>query len=80
VSGFDLGNCLDRLARRNPGRTEADVQSDIKVALLSGAFDLGEEQVRFEAPAPDRRRIDVEVGRGHAWGDDGDRLAAAASE
>jgi SAM-dependent methyltransferase len=30
--------------------------------LLFGGFDLGEEHVRLESPAPDRRRIDVEVG------------------
>jgi len=30
--------------------------------LLYGEFDLGEQHVRLESPAPDRRRIDVEVG------------------
>ncbi|MGP8162994.1 MAG: N-6 DNA methylase, partial [Acidimicrobiales bacterium] len=62
MSGFDLGDCLDRLGRRNPGRTEADIQSDVRDVLLYGGFDLGEEHVRLESPAPDRRRIDVEVG------------------
>lgn len=57
-----LSEALTRLATRNPGRTEADVQADVRDVLLHGEFDLGEEQVRLESPAPDRRRIDVEVG------------------
>jgi SAM-dependent methyltransferase len=62
VPGFDLATCLARLAERNPGRTEADIQADVREVLLFGGFDLGEEHVHLEAPAPDRRRIDVEVG------------------
>jgi SAM-dependent methyltransferase len=62
VPGFDLASCLGRLADRNPGRTEADIQADVREVLLFGGFDLGEEHVRLESPAPDRRRIDVEVG------------------
>jgi len=62
VPGFDLSNCLARLAERNPGRTEADIQADVREVLLFGGFDLGDEHVRLESPAPDRRRIDVEVG------------------
>jgi hypothetical protein len=57
-----IGDCLARLATRNPGRTEADIQADVRDVLLYGGFDLGEEHVRLESPAPDRRRIDVEVG------------------
>jgi hypothetical protein len=56
VPGFDLTTCLARLSERNRGRTEADVRD----LLLYGEFDLGEEQVRLESPAADRRRIDVE--------------------
>jgi len=62
VPGFDLENCLGRLAERNPGRTEADIQSDIKDVLLFGGFDLGDEHVRLESPTEDQKRIDVEVG------------------
>ena len=62
MSGFNLANCLGRLAERNPGRTEADIQSDVRDVLLYGGFDLGEHQVRLESPAEDRKRIDVEVG------------------
>lgn len=60
--GFSLSEQLADLAVRNAGRTEADIQSDVKNILLFGGFDLGEDQVRLEAPAADRRRIDVEVG------------------
>jgi hypothetical protein len=60
LPGFDLSNCLGRLEERNPGRTEADIQADVRDLLLFGEFDLGEEQVRPESPAAERRRIDVE--------------------
>jgi hypothetical protein len=59
---FQLDECLDRLAARNPGRTEADIQADVRDVLLYGGFELGDENVRLESPAPDQRRIDVEVG------------------
>ncbi|MDA8380335.1 MAG: N-6 DNA methylase [Actinomycetota bacterium] len=62
VAGFDLGNCLERLAERNPGKTEADIQADVRDLLLYGGFDLGDEHVRLESPAEDQKRIDVEVG------------------
>lgn len=59
---FHLEQCLERLATRNPGRTEADIQADVRDVLLYGGFELGDENVLLESPAPDRRRIDVEVG------------------
>jgi hypothetical protein len=59
---FHLSECLERLATRNPGRTEADIQADVRDVLLYGGFELGDENVRLESPAPDQRRIDVEVG------------------
>jgi hypothetical protein len=59
---FDLSACLDRLATRNPGRTEADIQADVRDLLLYGGFDLGEWQVRLESPAAEQTRIDVEIG------------------
>lgn len=62
MSPFVLPEVLERLARRNPGRTEADIQSDVRDLLYYGGFELGEETVKLESPAPDRRRIDVEVG------------------
>ncbi len=62
MSFFSLQECLVRLATRNPGRTEADIQADVRDVLLYGGFELGEDHVLLESPAPDRRRIDVEVG------------------
>ncbi len=54
-----------RLAGRGTGsRTEADIQSDVKVLLLTGDLDLEDDDldVRLEAQAGGQRRIDVEVG------------------
>lgn len=62
MSPFSLPEVLERLARRNPGRTEADIQSDVRDLLYYGGFELGEETVKLESPTPDRKRIDVEVG------------------
>lgn len=44
------------------GRTEADVQADVRDVLLDSDLNLGDAQVHLERPAPGRRRIDVEVG------------------
>lgn len=47
------------------GRTEADIQSDIRLALLAGGLDLSDAQVvALEVPAGDgtRRRIDIRAG------------------
>jgi len=62
MPGFDLASCLLRLAERNPGKTEADIQSDVRDVLLYGGFHLGNEHVRLESPAENRKRLDVEVG------------------
>lgn len=51
-----------RLATRNPGRTEADIQSDVKTVLMYGGFDLAEQDVRLEAPTADRHRLDISAG------------------
>jgi hypothetical protein len=56
---------LSRLASRGTGsRTEADIQSDVKVLLLTADLDLGDDDldVRLETQAGQQRRIDVEVG------------------
>jgi hypothetical protein len=53
---------LTRLATRNAGRTEADIQADVRDVLLYGGFDLGDEAVKLESPTDDRRRLDVAVG------------------
>ncbi len=54
-----------RLAERAAGRTEADVQSDVRKFLLDAPLELADPElidVKLEAQAGDGRRIDVEAG------------------
>jgi hypothetical protein len=54
-----------RLAGGSRGRTEADLQADVRQFLLEAPLELAEDQVvevRLEAPAGGGRRIDVEAG------------------
>ena len=60
--GFDLDAALARLATRNPGRTEADIQADVRDVLLYGGFDLADHQVYLEDQTSEHQRIDVSVG------------------
>lgn len=48
----------------NHGRqgAEANIQSDVKNLILFGGLSLEDEDVVLESPAPNRKRIDVEVG------------------
>ena len=63
VAAFDLVSCLGRLADRRAGRTEADIQADVRDVLLYGGLNISEDQlVLLEAPVGAQRRIDVEVG------------------
>ena len=63
VAAFDLVSCLGRLADRRAGRTEADIQADVRDVLLYGGLNISEDQlVLLEAPVAAQRRIDVEVG------------------
>lgn len=60
-----MAKLLARLATRNPGRSEATVQSDIRTLLLAAPLNLtenGVESVNLETPAGERRRIDIEAG------------------
>ena len=60
---FPLVECLERLARRDLRRTEADIQADVRDLLLYGRLNLAEDQlVLLEAPVGAQRRIDVEAG------------------
>jgi hypothetical protein len=61
-SAFDLHAALVRLATRNPGRSEADIQSDVRDVLLYGGFDLDDQHVSLETPTANRHRLDVSVG------------------
>ncbi|MDT0394228.1 N-6 DNA methylase [Streptomyces edwardsiae] len=60
----DLREVLARLAVRNAMRTEATLQADVRQLLLSGDFNLGDQDlsVDLETQVGDGRRIDVEVG------------------
>ncbi|WP_328918512.1 N-6 DNA methylase [Streptomyces jietaisiensis] len=60
----DLQEVLARLAVRNPMRSEATLQADVRQLLLSGGFNLAAQDlsVDLETQVGDRRRIDVEVG------------------
>ena len=54
-----------RLAAGAAGRTEADVQSDVRQFLLDAPLQLADRDlvdVHLEAPAGEGRRIDVEAG------------------
>jgi SAM-dependent methyltransferase len=54
-----------RLAAGSQGRTEADIQADVRMFLLEAPLDLGGEDltdVMLETQAGGGRRIDVEVG------------------
>jgi SAM-dependent methyltransferase len=62
VTDFELKATLADLASRNAGRTEADIQAQVREVLLYGGFDLGDESVALESPTDDHRRLDVEVG------------------
>ena len=62
MADFDLSATLRDLASRNPGRSEADIQAQVREVLLYGGFELGDESVALESPTDDHRRLDVEVG------------------
>ena len=56
---------FQRLVRRNPRRTEAEIQADVRQFILSAPFELepGDlADVSLESPVGDRKRIDVEAG------------------
>jgi len=59
---------LDAVARMvtpAPGRTEADLQTDVSLVLVAGDLDLGpDDVVKREVQVGDgtRRRIDVQLG------------------
>lgn len=59
---IDLTELVTRLAARGTGRTESDVQSDIRTLLLYGSLNLNDPEVKLESPGGNRRRIDIEVG------------------
>lgn len=66
TANLDLSAVVARLAERRPGRTEANVQSDLHLFLTAAPFELDDADLNdivLESPAGQRRRIDVEVGQ-----------------
>lgn len=64
-----LGDLVSRLALREGGRTEADIQSDVRAVLLSGALSLKDSDLEVQGPSLEAqvgdgslRRIDIEAG------------------
>ncbi|PZS00478.1 MAG: restriction endonuclease [Chloroflexi bacterium] len=64
MSTVDLHELVARLADRNATRSEADVQSDVRLLLLHGDLNLEDRDldVSLEVQAGGRKRIDVEAG------------------
>ncbi|RZD67801.1 restriction endonuclease [Streptomyces albidoflavus] len=65
TTSVDLPLIVGRLADRRAGRTEANVQSDLHMLLAIAPFELDDDDIQditLEAPAGQRRRIDVEMG------------------
>lgn len=59
----ELRELVRRLASRDPARSEATLQADVRQLLLTGPLGLAEDQVvDLESQVGNRRRIDVEVG------------------
>jgi SAM-dependent methyltransferase len=61
----ELAELVGRLATRAAGRSEATVQADVRMLLLTAPLNLtehGVESIQLETPAGERRRIDVEAG------------------
>ncbi len=57
---MDLDTITTGLLRRDPARSEATLQADVRQFLLLAP--LGLTEVQLETPVGDRRRIDIEVG------------------
>lgn len=61
----DLQALLERIAKRDPKRSEATLVADIRRLLLDAPLDLHDEdlqEVALEAPVKGGRRIDIEAG------------------
>jgi hypothetical protein len=64
VATVDLHEVVSRMATRSPTRSEADLQSDVRLLLLLGDLNLEDDdlEISLEAQAGDQKRIDVEAG------------------
>jgi N-6 DNA Methylase len=59
---MSVADVCNRLRARDAVGAEAEIQADVRDLLINGQLNIGDAQVRLETPAPNRRRIDVEVG------------------
>jgi SAM-dependent methyltransferase len=65
VAKIDLREVVARIATRSPGRTEATLQSDVRLLLLQAPLALQPGDVvnvDLETPVGTRKRIDIETG------------------
>lgn len=60
-----MRSLVQKVAKRDPERTESDLQSDVKSLLLGLSLNVANADLHLEAPLRDgtRRRIDIEVGQ-----------------
>ena len=56
-------NLVSSIVDRDSTRSEADLQSQISEFLRRGQFGLDQTAVKLESPAPDKKRIDIEIGQ-----------------
>lgn len=54
---------VSAIVNRDGSRSEADLQSQISEFLRRGQFGLDQTSVKLESPAPDKKRIDIEIGQ-----------------
>lgn len=54
---------VSSIVDRDSTRSEADLQSQISEFLRRGQFGLDQTSVKLESPAPDKKRIDIEIGQ-----------------
>jgi len=54
---------VSSIVGRDSDRSEADLQSQIAEFLRRGQFGLDQNKVKLESPAPDKKRIDIEIGQ-----------------
>ena len=60
-----MNEIFARLVVRDAGRTEAEIQADVRQFILSAPFELEDgdlQDITLESPLGDRRRIDIEAG------------------
>jgi len=54
---------IELIVSRDSNRSEADLQAQLAEFLRRGQFGLDQTKVKLESPAPDKKRIDIEIGQ-----------------